>query len=255
MRVPGSTPCPLLTRNDASAVRPSSASHTASATAPATSSTVTRRPSSALSDVTPASAIPHGTIAENASRSQSQFSAKPCSGRRAGHPDADRGDLAVRPTVVAGHPHPGAAVDPAGPQPDRGAHRDQRILKAANEVHHVHRLGQPDDRVADQLTGAVPGDLAAAVGVDDRRAVDRALVGFGALARGVDRRVLEQQQGVGAAGDARLGQLALQLPGAVVVDDAQADARRRVCRSTGPMLLTTTFDGTRPAYVSLGAVA
>ena len=40
--------------------------------------TVTSRPSSALSDVTPASRMPHGTIVSYADRSQSQLRAKPC---------------------------------------------------------------------------------------------------------------------------------------------------------------------------------
>src|SRR5829696_7784935 len=55
---------------NATTSRPSSASHTASATGPSTSATATGLPSSAVSDVTPAA---------NASRSQSQLSAKPCS--------------------------------------------------------------------------------------------------------------------------------------------------------------------------------
>ena len=44
--------------------RPSSASHTASATGAITSATEMRRPSSAVSEVTPASEMPHGTIDE-----------------------------------------------------------------------------------------------------------------------------------------------------------------------------------------------
>src|SRR5208337_355861 len=58
---------------------PSKASQTAAATAVRTSSTVTGRRSSADNDVTPASLMPHGTMAVNASRSQSQFSENPCS--------------------------------------------------------------------------------------------------------------------------------------------------------------------------------
>jgi hypothetical protein len=54
---------------------------------------------------------------------------------------------------------------------------NQRLLKSPNEIHHVQRFGQPDDRIPDQLAGAVPGDLAAAVGVDDSGAVDRTLLG------------------------------------------------------------------------------
>ena len=56
-----------------------------------------------------------------------------------------------------------------------------------------HRVSA-HDRVADELAGAVPGDLAAAVDVDDRGAVGGPLVRLGALAGGVDRGVLEQQR-------------------------------------------------------------
>ena len=95
--------------------RPSRASHTASATGPATSSTLTVRPSSADNDVTPASLMPHGTIALNAPRSQSQLSANPCSVVAR----ATRTPMAA--TLRAGrprrrHPHPGPAFDPAGVQ-------------------------------------------------------------------------------------------------------------------------------------------
>ena len=70
------------------------------------------------------------------------------------------------------------------------------LLEPADVRDDVDRVGQRDDRVADQLAGAVPGDLPAAVDVDHRGAVDRPLVRLGALAGGVDRRVLQQQQGV-----------------------------------------------------------
>jgi hypothetical protein len=43
----------------------------------------------------------------------------------------------------------------------------------------------------------VEGDLAAAVDVDDRGAVERPLVGLGALSGGVDGWVLEEERGVG----------------------------------------------------------
>ena len=71
--------------------------------------------------------------------------------------------------AVGGHPHPGAALDASGFQAQLGAHLDHRFLKAPNEIHHIERFGQSDDRIADQLAGPVPGDLAAAVGVDDGR--------------------------------------------------------------------------------------
>ena len=56
----------------------------------------------------------------------------------------------------------------------------------------VERFGQPDDRIADKLAGTVPGDLAAAIGVDDGRPVDRSLMRLCASSGGIDRRVLQQ---------------------------------------------------------------
>src|SRR5882757_2326304 len=83
---------------NATSSRPSKAAPTASATASVTSLTPIGRPSSALSDVTPASVIPHGTIVENAPRSQSQFSAKPCS------VVARATRMPIAPTLRAGRP-------------------------------------------------------------------------------------------------------------------------------------------------------
>ena len=117
-----------------------------------------------------------------------------------GDPDADRGDLAFR---AAGRRR--AARRRCGPSTrlavdaELGADLDQHALHPADVGDHVDRVGQPQDRVADELARAVPGDLAAAVDVDDRGAVDRALPRLGALAGGVDRRVLEQQDGVRCA--------------------------------------------------------
>ena len=78
-----------------------------------------------------------------------------------------------------------------------GAHVDQHLLDPAHVGDHVDRVGQPHDRVADQLARAVPGDLAAAVDVDHRRAVERPVRRLGALAGRVDARVLQQQHRVG----------------------------------------------------------
>ena len=77
----------------------------------------------------------------------------------AGDPDADRGDLALRAVRARRQPHPRAARHPPGFKAQAGAHADQRFLKAPNVIHHVQRFGQADHRVADQLSGAVPGDL------------------------------------------------------------------------------------------------
>ena len=102
----------------------------------------------------------------NAFRSQSQLSANPCSvvARDTRTPMA--ATLRAGAPASFRHPHPGPAVDPAGFQAHVGAYLDQRFLEAPNVIDHIQRFGQPDDRVADQLPRPVPGDLAAAVGVD-----------------------------------------------------------------------------------------
>ena len=100
-------------------------------------------------------------------------------------------------TVLAEHPDARAALDAGGLDAEVAADLDQRLLEPSDVADHVERLGQLDDRVADELAGTVPGDLAAAVDIDDRCAVDRPLEVERALAGGVDRRVLEQQNGVG----------------------------------------------------------
>ena len=149
-----------------------------------------------------------------------------------GDPDPDRGDLAFRAAVVGRQPDPAASLDLAGGQAEVGADLDQHPLQPADVGHHVDRVGQLQDRIADQLAGSMPGDLAAAVDVDHRRAVARALPGLGAPAGGVDRRVFQQQRGVlDLAGHPLRVQLALPLPGLVVVDAGRpgsSSARSRI---------------------------
>ncbi len=187
---------------------------------------VTGRPSSWLRVVTPASAMPQGTKRSYQPRSTSQLSEKPCmvTPRLTRMPIA--ATLRSGPAVVGAQPDPAAAGDPGGGDAEVGADLDQRLLDAAYVVDDLDVVGQPDDGVADQLAGAVEGDLAAAVDVDDRRAtgVERPLVGLGALAGGVDGRVLEQQHRVGllAVGDPRV-HLPLQVPGGEVVERLGAE--------------------------------
>ncbi|SHW97113.1 Uncharacterised protein [Mycobacteroides abscessus subsp. abscessus] len=137
------------------------------------------------------------------------------------HAYADRGDLAFRLAAARGQPHTRAALDTLGLHAQLRADRDDRFLNAANVVHHVDGLGELHYRVADQLAGSVPRDLAATVGVDDGRAVDGPLLRFGAPPRGVDGGVLQGQQGVGSAGDPCFDDVTLQLPCHLVVDHAQ----------------------------------
>ncbi|CAB4969866.1 unannotated protein [freshwater metagenome] len=89
----------------------------------------------------------------------------------------------------------------------------------------VDRVGQPHNRVADELTRTVPGDLAAPVDVDDGGSVEGPLMRLGAPAGRVDRRVLEEEDGVRdlACDDLRVD-LALHLPGGQVFDGVAPEA-------------------------------
>ena len=148
--------------------------------------------------VTPASAMPQGTIRSNHAEVVVAVE------REAVHRHAAATRTPIAATLRSGRASsartrrrcgrgPRAVATPKSAQT-----RDQRLLEAADVVDDVDVLGQPDDRVADELAGAVERDLAAAVDVDDRRAaVDGPLPRLGALAGGVDRRVLEQQHRVG----------------------------------------------------------
>ena len=81
---------------------------------------------------------------------------------------------------------------------DLGEDVDEHALETADVADDVDRLGEPEDRVAHELAGAVPRDLPAAVDVDDRGSVGRPLLGSGALPGGVDGGVLQKDDGVGA---------------------------------------------------------
>ena len=97
--------------------------------------------------------------------------------------------------TVAGYPGTATAVDAARLHAEVTADTDHGFLKALHVGNDVDGLGQRDDRIADQLAGPVPGNVAAAVDINDRRARigDRAVKRGGALARRVHRVVLEQQ--------------------------------------------------------------
>jgi len=78
--------------------------------------------------------------------------------------DADRGDLPWRRV----EPDAGEPVDPLPLDADGGQRPDQRLLEVADVALHVASVPvQVEDRVADQLAGAVEGRLAAAIGLDE----------------------------------------------------------------------------------------
>ena len=115
-------------------------------------------------------------------------------GDAVGDANADGADLVV----------PVRAVDPHAANGRRRVHRarrrrgdvDHQLLEPAHVLDHVDRLGQTHDRVAGELPGAVPGDLAAAVDVDDRCAVGGPFRRRRAFAGGEDARVLAEDERV-----------------------------------------------------------
>ncbi len=116
-----------------------------------------------------------------------------------GDADPDGGDLLVAGAPVGGcaaDPDAGAAVDAVRRDVEVGEEGDERVLEAAHVGHDVEGLGQPHDRVADELPRPVPGDASAAVDVDDGRAVARPVLRLGASPRGVHAGVLEEDDGV-----------------------------------------------------------
>ena len=143
-------------------------------TSGSTSATVTSRPSSALSEVTPASAMPHGHEAVVPRQVDVAVEREAVHGDAPADPDAERGDLALRAPLVGAQPDAAAAGHARGRDAEVGADPDQGLLDAAYVVDDLDVVGEPDDRVADQLAGAVEGDQAAAVDVDHGRAAGSA---------------------------------------------------------------------------------
>jgi len=123
---------------------------------------------------------------------------EPVHGDTPGHPGADRADLAVRQVLVGGHPGAAAARHAAGADAEFRARPDHGLFQRAHVGDHVQRLVKLDDRVSGQLPWTVPGDLAAAIHVDDGRSrIAERPVGHGRpLAGRVNRFVLEQQAAV-----------------------------------------------------------
>src|SRR5664280_2936775 len=89
-------------------------------------------------------------------------------GRLAAHTDADGDDLALRPVTRGREPDTRTAWYAHGSQAVVGDGTDERLLQAAYVVDHVHPIRKRHDGVADELSGAVPGDLASPVDVDNR---------------------------------------------------------------------------------------
>src|SRR5262249_34863323 len=104
-----------------------------------------------------------------------------------GDAHADSGNFSI--LAAPGHPHAPAAFNPVGRHAKLAADPDQRLLDAVHVGNYVNRLAECDDRIADKLTRAMPGDVAAPIDVDDGRAwvTDRPVEWCGSLAGRIDR--------------------------------------------------------------------
>ena len=115
-------------------------------------------------------------------------------GHSASNPDADGTDLPIRTSAlgcvsvfwsssafgcvsvfwsssafgyVSEHPDARPTVNPVCRKAELRTHGDHRLFQPSHVVHDIDRLGERDDRIGDELARAVPGDLPAAVHVDD----------------------------------------------------------------------------------------
>ena len=155
---------------------------------------------------------------------------EPVHGDAPSHPRAYRAHLSVRPAPVLVTRYPGAAATRHAPGRDAElrARQDHRLLERAHVGDHVQRLAELDDRVTSQLPGTVPGDLAAAVHVDDRcpRVAERPVGHRGPLAGRVHGLVLEHQAAVGhLVGHPPSVHAPLQIPALAVLHGSGAEAK------------------------------
>ena len=99
--------------------------------------------------------------------------------------------------TVGGEPHPGAPRYPSGVQIVVGEQANDCLLHPSHVVDDADPARQEDDGVADELAGAVPGDLTATIHRHHWGAVEGIGLGASAPSCGVDGIVLDVDDGVG----------------------------------------------------------
>ncbi len=116
----------------------------------------------------PASVMPQGTMLSNPSSSALQLRRKPCIVTPRCTPHPDRGHLPLGQPVASTSAAGSHTPDRPSTRPHRQAQSVHTAMSASStrgRTDDVDRLGEFDDRIADQLTRTVPRDLAAAVDV------------------------------------------------------------------------------------------
>ena len=166
--------------------------------------------------------MPQGTIRSNGSRSVVTLSAKPC---RVTHCFTWIPMLAILRPAVHTPVRPGFRSASMPSRPSAWIRTSSRLAEVPVEIRPM--VPQIEDRIADQLAGAVEGDVAAALDLEDLDPA-AARARSGAMGRlvarvprpeGDDRRMLHQEQHV-------LGELALDPPAPELALVVRAPRRR-----------------------------
>ena len=194
--------------------------------------------------------MPHGTMRSNRGQVGVAVEREAVHRHPALDPHADGRHLAFGATVVRGQPDAGCARPRArrrtGPCPAitaiSASSRRRTYSTTSMGVASAH------EGIADELARAVPGDEAAAVDVDDRGAVGGPVRRAGALAGGVDGRVLQEHEHVRAGAVAAGGCVGpLGVPGGAVLDEAELlDVQRCGGGPAGPCAVVPHADHATP---------
>ena len=119
--------------------------------------------------------------------------------------------------AIGREPHSGSSRDAPGTQSVLGNEPDNGFLYSAHIIDNADTALQEDNRVADKLTRAMPGDFTAPVHRNDRGAVERISLLAGASSGCVDGIMFDVNDCVGALVGGHLSvHLALMRPALVV---------------------------------------
>lgn len=95
------------------------------------------------------------------------------------HPDSDCCNLAVRSTLGAHAPHSAATLDSVCRDAKARTRSDGNFFQSANMGDHIEWLREWNDRIADKLSGSVPGNASASVHFHDDAAISRQILRLG----------------------------------------------------------------------------
>lgn len=138
------------------------------------------------------------------------------------HAHTNRGDLMCghqRTCIFAWwHPHSRTTRNEHRLYSVASAHRDECLLDPPHHRDTITAVRKFQNRVANKLTRAVPGNPPSSIHIDDSGTIVRAVLGLCPTSRRVDERVLYQQKRVGNfVPNPPPRQLVLVLPNALVI--------------------------------------